>query len=85
MLLFGLLTINNIRNQQRRIGPSSNQNRRTDNQLTIMLIAQTGAVIVFTGPFCIVFLMSTFMSEEQAAEASLGVAIAITDLWQNGF
>ena len=82
MLLFGLLTSYNIRNQQHRILLPSNQNRPTDTQSTIMLIAQISDVIIFTGPFCVAFLTSTFMSEEQVAEALILVATASTDQWQ---
>jgi hypothetical protein len=63
MLLFGLLTLNNIR-QRRKILPrfphGNPITRRTDTQLLRMLAAQVLVVIISTLPFSIYRLYSTF-------------------------
>jgi hypothetical protein len=63
MLLFGSLTLNNLR-QRRQIVPRASQNnhitRRTDIQLLRMLTAQILVIIICTLPFSIYLLYSTF-------------------------
>ncbi len=63
MLLFGLLTLNNLR-QRRQIVPRASQGnqvvRRTDTQLLRMLTAQVLVIIICTLPFSIYRLYSTF-------------------------
>ncbi|CAF3492710.1 unnamed protein product [Adineta steineri] len=63
MLLFGLLTLNNIR-QHRRVVPTISRNnqilRRTDNQLLRMLIAQVLVIMIATLPYSINQLYSSF-------------------------
>jgi hypothetical protein len=65
MLIFGLLTIKNIRRNRRLVQPianvqnQSNINRR-DNQLLTMLLLQVMIIIIFTLPFAIQKLINTF-------------------------
>ncbi|CAF1139309.1 unnamed protein product [Adineta steineri] len=57
MLLFGFLTIINLRRHRQivPVGPGNNSVvRRTDTQLLRMLITQVFVIIIFTLPFCIV-------------------------------
>ncbi|CAF1481477.1 unnamed protein product [Adineta steineri] len=65
MLLFGFLTLNNIR-QRRQVVPTvagTNQLvRRTDNQLLRMLIAQMLVIIISTLPFSVYQLYAAFTS-----------------------
>ncbi|CAF3641113.1 unnamed protein product [Adineta steineri] len=64
MLLFGFLTILNLRRHRQivPVGPAGNSSvvRRTDTQLLRMLIAQVCVIIISTLPFCIVQLYSSF-------------------------
>ncbi|CAF1212532.1 unnamed protein product [Adineta steineri] len=65
MLLFGFLTLNNIRRHRRAVSnvPRTNQIlRRTDNQLLRMLIAQVFMIIIATLPFSIYQLYTSFTS-----------------------
>jgi hypothetical protein len=65
MFLFGLLTLNNIR-QHRRVIPGAAENnriaRRTDTQLLRMLSAQVLIIIIATLPLSIYQLYSSFTS-----------------------
>jgi hypothetical protein len=65
MLIFGLLTIKNIRRNRRLVQPTANvQNQsninRRDNQLLTMLLLQVMIIIIFTLPFAIQKLVNTF-------------------------
>ncbi|UJR19157.1 hypothetical protein I4U23_022287 [Adineta vaga] len=63
MLLFGLLTLRNIRQQRFIIPVAADHNqmvRRTDTQLLRMLLAQVLLIIIFTLPLSILQLYSSF-------------------------
>jgi len=63
MLLFGLLTLHNLRQRRKiavRLSDKNQVTRRTDTQLLRMLTAQVLLIIVFTLPFSIYRLYSTF-------------------------
>ncbi|CAF4871783.1 unnamed protein product [Rotaria sp. Silwood1] len=64
MILFSLLTIVNIRQQLTRIGPMIrfNRNRRTEGQLSRMLLIQIMAYLLFTFPIGIIQILMTFFS-----------------------
>ena len=56
MILFGFLTIRNI--QKTRLNPDRVSNyRRTEGQLSRMLLLQVGTHIALTLPFCVMFFM----------------------------
>jgi len=64
MLLFGFLTLNNVR-QRRQLVQRVGENRsirRTDSQLLHMLAAQVLVIIIATLPFCVYELYSSFTS-----------------------
>ncbi|CAF1398967.1 unnamed protein product [Adineta ricciae] len=63
MMIFGALTILNIRQQLKRIQPiaGSSQNRRTESQLARMLIIQITIHMVISLPFGIIYLINTFI------------------------
>jgi len=71
MLIFGLLTLKNLRNSRRLVLPN-NQNltsakqrsiQRRDNQLLMMLLLQVMIIILFTLPFAIQKLVDTFIQK----------------------
>ncbi len=63
LIIFGLLTISNIRNQKRRVNPvnQTNIHRRTEGQLARMLIIQVALYILFFTPSCIIYILVTFV------------------------
>jgi hypothetical protein len=63
MITFGLLTINNIRNQIRRVAPMvpRNQRRSTEGQLTRVLIIQIGIHLFFSLPAAVMYVITTFL------------------------
>ena len=63
MITFGLLTINNIRNQTRSVAPLAPQNRRrrTEGQLTRVLIIQVGLHLIFSLPTAVTYIIITFI------------------------
>jgi hypothetical protein len=69
MLIFGLLTLKNLRRNRRFVLPISNvQNqlkinsiKRRDNQLLAMLLLQVMIIVIFTLPFAIQKLLNTLM------------------------
>jgi hypothetical protein len=63
MITFGLLTINNIRNQIRRVAPMvpRNQHRSTEGQLTRVLIIQIGIHLFFSLPAAVMYVITTFL------------------------
>jgi hypothetical protein len=63
MITFGLLTINNIRNQMRRAAPMvpQNQHRRTEGQLARVLIIQIGIHLFFSLPAAAMYVITTFL------------------------
>lgn len=56
MILFGFLTIRNIQTTRLNTDRASNY-RRTEGQLSRMLLLQVGVHIILTLPFCIMFFM----------------------------
>ncbi len=56
MMLFGCLTISNTK-QARLIVNRTSRYRRTEGQLSRMLLLQVGTHIILTLPFCIIFFM----------------------------
>ncbi|CAF2744501.1 unnamed protein product [Rotaria sp. Silwood2] len=62
MIIFGLLTISNTRRLLTRIGPQLNFGRwrRTERQLTRMLLLQMSIHLVLTLPFGIIYSMNAF-------------------------
>ncbi|CAF1518989.1 unnamed protein product [Adineta steineri] len=65
MLLFGILTLNNLRQHRQIVPTTSGTNqivRRTDNQLLRMLIAQVLMIIIATLPYSIYQLYTAFTS-----------------------
>ncbi|CAF0975212.1 unnamed protein product [Adineta steineri] len=84
MLVFGGLTIYNIRSQANRIAPVGQQNhhRRTEGQLARMLIIQVGVYIVFLLPSGVTYTLITFVPEMNTL---FYITIrTITILWQQG-
>lgn len=63
MITFWLLTINNIRNQKRRVAPIAphNSNRRPEGQLTRVLIIQVGIHLFFSIPTAVTYVITTFL------------------------
>jgi len=63
MTIFGLLTINNIRKQACRVGPlvPQNRRRRTESQLTRVLIIQIGIHLIFSLPTAVSYVLITFI------------------------
>ncbi|CAF0900741.1 unnamed protein product [Adineta steineri] len=65
MLLFGILTLNNLRQHRQIVPTTSGTNqivRRTDNQFLRMLIAQVLMIIIATLPYSIYQLYAAFTS-----------------------
>ena len=66
MLIFGLLTLKNVRRNRRLVLPTINatasksSTNRRDNQLLVMLVLQVVIIIVFTLPFAIQKLVNNF-------------------------
>ncbi|CAM4835616.1 unnamed protein product [Rotaria magnacalcarata] len=62
MIVFGILTISNAKKQMARIGPNVNsgRGRRTESQLTRMLLLQVTVHLVLTVPFGIIYSMNSF-------------------------
>ncbi|CAF1446844.1 unnamed protein product [Adineta ricciae] len=87
MLVFGILTVKNIR-QNRRISPllirinrHIERHRRTDRQILRMLAVQVLVIIISTTPSCIVRLYSSFTESiikdaYRIAQENLGTQIA---------
>ncbi|UJR17694.1 hypothetical protein I4U23_004592 [Adineta vaga] len=63
MMIFGVLTISNIRRQLTRIQPRTcvRPNRRTESQLARMLIIQIAVHMIISLPFGIMYLINTFI------------------------
>lgn len=63
MITFGLLTINNIRNQRRRTAPMipQNQHRRIEGQLARVLLIQIGIHLFFSLPAAAMYVITTFV------------------------
>ncbi len=63
MITFGLLTINNIRNQIRRTAPMvpQSQHRRIEGQLARVLLIQIGIHLFFSLPAAVMYVMTTFL------------------------
>ena len=68
MALFGFLTISNIRSRVARLAPALEMNssrqrrrRRTEGELTRMLILQLGLYLLFSFPSAITYTMTTFV------------------------
>ncbi len=82
MITFGLLTINNIRNQTRRVGAIvlQNQHRRTEGQLTRVLIIQVGIHLFFSLPAAVMYVMTTFVPSTNTSLFS-GLRL-ISVIWQ---
>ncbi|CAF1121078.1 unnamed protein product [Adineta steineri] len=84
MIVFGLLTIYNIRNQTQRVSPVNlfNSNRRTEGQLARMLIIQVSVYVFFSIPAAVTYILTTFIPSMNT--------ILITDIriytiiWQQG-
>jgi hypothetical protein len=86
MLLFGLLTLKNVR-QRRQVGPwmpeTNRRVRRTDVQLLRMLAAQVFVIVISTLPFCVYRLYASFTtsltkSTLRRAQENLAFEIAAT-------
>jgi hypothetical protein len=68
MLLFGLLTLKNLRRNRRLVMPTMNtpqqlklnSTKKRDSQLLVMLLLQIMIIIIFTVPFAIQKLIDTF-------------------------
>lgn len=68
MLIFGILTLNNLRRNRRLVMPQSQNNssslsqssKKRDAQLLVMLLFQVLIIIIFTLPFAIQKLVETF-------------------------
>jgi hypothetical protein len=84
MAIFGMLTIQNIRSQGRRMQPVSHQGRRrrTEGQLSRMLIIQVGTYLLFSLPVCVTYILVTFLPSIVTPLVS-GIR-AITIFWQLG-
>jgi hypothetical protein len=82
MITFGLLTIRNIRNQTRRVAPMIPQNghRRTEGQLTRVLLTQVGIHLFFSIPAAALYVITTFIPS--ANTPFFGGLRIITVLWQ---
>ena len=73
MLLFGLLTLKNLRQTRRLVMPAMNtpqqlklnSTKKRDNQLLVMLLLQIMIIIIFTVPFAIQKLIDTFTLQVQ--------------------
>jgi hypothetical protein len=67
MIIFGLLTIYNICQHTVHVGPQriSASDRRTEGQLTRMLIIQLSVHIILTVPFGITYSMNAFNPSTQ--------------------
>ena len=67
MILFGLLTISNVRQHAARIGPrlSVVRRRRTERQLTRMLLLQISIHLILTVPFGVIYSMNSFNPSTQ--------------------
>ncbi|CAM4961405.1 unnamed protein product [Rotaria socialis] len=62
MIVFGILTISNTKKQIARVGANvtSGRGRRTENQLTRMLLLQVTVHLVLTIPFGVMYSMNAF-------------------------
>jgi hypothetical protein len=67
MIVFGLLTIANIRRQsaRARLRIAINRSRRTEGQLTRMLLLQVGVHLILALPFSITYCMNSFIPSTQ--------------------
>ena len=81
VILLGLLTVAHIRHQSTRAIPlsASRRNRRTEGQLTRMLLLQVTMHLIFGLPFGIAYWMSAFVPSISVAD-KLGVRYA-TVMW----
>jgi hypothetical protein len=84
LIIFGLLTISNIRNQRRRVIPVNQPNihRRTESQLARMLIIQVALYILFFTPSCIIYIIVTFVPSMNTSYYSTIRSLA--GVWQQG-
>ncbi len=82
MITFGLLTIRNIRNQTLRVAPmvSQNRHRRTESQLSRVLLIQVGTHLFFSIPAAVVYVITTFIPSANTPFFS-GLRL-ISVLWQ---
>jgi hypothetical protein len=84
MITFGLLTINNIRNQRRRTAPMipQNQHRRIEGQLARVLLIQIGIHLFFSLPIAVMYVMTIFIPSTNTPFFS-GLRL-ICAIWQLG-
>jgi hypothetical protein len=82
MITFGFLTIRNIRNQTRRVGPMilQNRHRRTESQLSRVLLIQVGTHLFFSLPAAAMYVITTFIPTANTPFFS-GLRL-ISTLWQ---
>ncbi|CAF3338142.1 unnamed protein product [Rotaria socialis] len=82
MILFGLLTISNVRQLAARIGPrvSIVRHRRTGRQLTRLLLLQIGIHLILTMPFGVIYSMNSFKPSTQPSNTSAVRHILV--IWQ---
>lgn len=82
--IFGILTINNIRTQTRRVAAEhqTNSSRRTEGQLTRMLIIQVAVYFLFFTPAGITYILVTFVPSMNTSYYN--TIRTITVVWQQG-
>ncbi|UJR18402.1 hypothetical protein I4U23_005307 [Adineta vaga] len=88
MMIFGILTIYNVRDRIRRVAPINQRNshhhrRHTEGQLVRMLIVQVTAYVFFSIPTGVTNILTTFIP---SMNTNYMINIqGITLLWQQGF
>ena len=84
LAIFGVLTINNIRAQTRRVAVErqANSHRRTEGQLACMLVIQVAVYFLFFTPAGITYLMVTFIPSMNTSYYN--TIRTITVVWQQG-
>jgi uncharacterized membrane protein (DUF485 family) len=82
IFILGLLTINNIHQQTIRAGPltASIRGRRTEGQLTRMLILQVTVHMILVLPFGVIYMINSFIPSTRTANI-LGVRYILV-IWQ---
>jgi hypothetical protein len=85
MAVFGTLTIRNIRSQTKNLAQVRyrNRHRRTESQLSRMLIMQVGTYLLFSISLAVTYVLITFASSIVTSVAD-GIR-TITTIWQLEF
>lgn len=82
LIVFGLLTISNIRRHTARLEPHMRRGRtrRTERQLARMLLLQVAAHLIFSLPYGVIYMINSFQPSTQTTTV-VGVRLMLV-MWQ---